>query len=180
MASKLNDELNDDDELAAAAFRIREAGDFAAAINIGARLRREVPQSDVDIAQNAAALLHMMFPDELDALKDALSRARTPDLPPLVQTFLVITKFWPSHEKNRRLDANRDALVSANGGHMVGLTFDGNGPEGLGWYGHCECLGEEDALAYRETRDEALADLTAHMFEYGLTEAVIDHIEEEG
>ena len=74
MVTRLRDKLTDD-ELAAVAFKIREAGDLATAINEGFGLQRELPSEDLTIAQNAAALVHLMFPDELDALEEALSQA---------------------------------------------------------------------------------------------------------
>lgn len=166
-----------DEELAAAAFTIREAGDVLAAITEGLHLRRELPSSDASLAENGEALLQIMFDDELEELQAALRRASDDAaLPPLVKSWLRFGEFWPQHERSRRQDAAREALVVANSGHMAGVEFDGNGPDGRDWYFYCACTEEESDADYRATRDEAMADLTVHLFEYGLSGDAIEEV----
>ena len=63
-----------------------------------------------------------------------------------------------------------------NDGHSASVYFDENGPGGRCWYFDCECTPDWNDDAYRASREEALADLTAHIFEHGLTEDAIERI----
>lgn len=71
----------------------------------------------------------------------------------------------------------RNMAIAFNGGHMMAVGFDGEGPGGRDWYFDCECSPENSGEeTYRATRDEALLDLTVHMFEHGLTDSAIEGI----
>ena len=108
--------------------------------------------------------------EELVELSDRLANALT-GASDRVQVPIVLFRGIGGGFVGKHEEEAQERIRLANGGHQVYVV----GEDG-GWRFDCWCLGNDPDLEppSRETREEALADMAAHMFEHGLTEAAYD------
>ena len=131
-------------------------------------------EHSIDIGRMFFTIFDRLTVDELEDLTDrllgALAGATDRVQVPIVILRGIVRGSMSSHE-----EAEQERIRAANGGHQV-YVMGGKDSEDGDWWFDCWCLGDDPELEppSRSTREEAMADMLAHMFEHGLTEAAYD------
>jgi hypothetical protein len=140
-------------------------------------LRREAAEQSIRLAELALRKLSDRDIERLiTAIRNMERELYSPrsgvddaDLMELVVGFMIDRAIFEPYARSSR------QKLEANGGHDLTLSFDTSREQ---WVVVCACRpkGEDDALGYFSTRDEAIAEMTSHMFQNRLKWDAVDSI----